>query len=77
MGTWVKETDEAFYLMQGNNWISRIEKKPSPTNPKERVLNVEGMRQWFSRADAPLAMTVSVGAGQPEPSRPGGAAALG
>jgi hypothetical protein len=77
MGTWVKETDEAFYLMQGNNWISRIEKKPSPTNPKERVLNVEGMRQWFSRADAPLAMTVSVGAGQPEPSPAGGGGSTG
>ena len=31
MGTWVKETDEAIYLMQGNQWISRILKKPSTT----------------------------------------------
>jgi hypothetical protein len=77
MGTWVKETDNAFYLMQGNNWISRIEKKPSATNPKEKVLNVEGMRQWFSRADAPLAMTVSVGTGQPEPSPAGGGGSAG
>ena len=77
MGTWVKETDEAYYLMQGNNWISRIEKKPSPTNPKEKVLNVEGMRQWFSRADAPLAMTVSVGTGQREPSPASGGGSTG
>lgn len=71
MGTWVKETDDAIYLMQGNQWISRIQKRPSATNPQERVLNVEGMRQWFLRADSPQAMTVSVGAGGPEPAQAG------
>ncbi|TVQ12205.1 MAG: DUF882 domain-containing protein [Leptolyngbya sp. DLM2.Bin27] len=71
MGTWVKETDEAFYLMQGNRWISRIQKRPSASNPNEQVLNVEGMREWFLRSDAPLAMTVSVGAGGPEPEQAG------
>ncbi|HIK45714.1 MAG TPA: DUF882 domain-containing protein [Leptolyngbyaceae cyanobacterium M65_K2018_010] len=71
MGTWVKETDEAIYLMQGNQWISKISKRPSTTNPKEQVLNVEGMRQWFTRSDSPLAMTVSVGAGGPEPEQAG------
>lgn len=73
MGTWVKETDEAIYLMQGNQWISRIQKKPSSGNPKEQVLNIEGMRQWFLRADAPLAMTVAVGTEGPEPDRIGSA----
>jgi uncharacterized protein YcbK (DUF882 family) len=77
MGTWVKETDEAFYLMQGNQWISRIQKRPSTTNPKEQVLNVEGMRQWFMRSDAPMAMTVSVGAGGPEPEQKGATATPG
>ncbi|MBE9113804.1 peptidase M15 family protein, partial [Nodosilinea sp. LEGE 07298] len=72
MGTWVKETDEAFYLMQGNRWISRIQKRPSSGNPKEQVLNVEGMREWFLRSDAPLAMTVSIGTGSPEPEQVGG-----
>ena len=72
MGTWVKETDEAFYLMQGNQWISRIQKRPSSANPKEQVLNVEGMREWFLRSDAPLAMTVSVGAGGSEPEQASG-----
>lgn len=71
MGTWVKETDEAIYLMQGNQWISRIQKRPSSNNPKEQVLNIEGMRQWFLRADAPLAMTVAVGTDGPEPDRLG------
>ena len=73
MGTWVKETDEAIYLMQGNQWISRIQKKPSSNNPREQVLNIEGMRQWFLRADAPLAMTVAVGAEGTEPERLGSA----
>ncbi len=72
MGTWVKETDEAFYLMQGNNWISRIKKSPSSANPKEQVLNVEGMREWFLRSDAPLAMTVAIGTGAAEPTQAGG-----
>jgi hypothetical protein len=72
MGTWVKETDDFIYLMQGNSWISRIQKKPSPSNPKEKAMNVEGMRQWFDRADFPRAMTVSVGTGQPEPTQAGG-----
>jgi hypothetical protein len=71
MGTWVKETDEAIYLMQGNQWISRILKKPSTTNPKEQVLNVEGMRTWFTRSDFPGAMTVSVGVSGPEPEQAG------
>jgi uncharacterized protein YcbK (DUF882 family) len=77
MGTWVKETDEAIYLMQGNQWISRIQKKPSTNNPKEQVLNIEGMRQWFTRADSPLAMTVSVGAGGSEPEQSGGGSGSG
>ena len=76
MGTWVKETDEAFYLMQGNQWISRIQKRPSSSNPKEQVLNVEGMREWFMRSDAPQAMTVSIGTGGPEPDQAGGGSAI-
>ena len=71
MGTWVKETDEAIYLMQGNQWISRILKKPSTTNPKEQVLNIEGMRTWFTRSDFPGAMTVSVGVSGQEPEQTG------
>jgi hypothetical protein len=71
MGTWVKETDEAIYLMQGNQWISRILKKPSTTNAKEQVLNIEGMRTWFTRSDFPGAMTVAVGVDGPEPEQAG------
>lgn len=67
MGTWIKETDKAIYLMQGGYWISRISKYPSSNNPKEYVLNITGLRSWFTRPDFPQAMTVSIGTGAPEP----------
>lgn len=66
MGTWIKETDKAIYLMQGGYWISRITKYPSKRNPNEKVVNITGMKSWFTRPDAPGAMTVSYGDG-PEP----------
>lgn len=67
MGTWIKETDVAIYLMQGGYWISRITKYPSQNNPKERVVNISGLRSWFTRPDYPRAMTVAIGTGAPEP----------
>ncbi|MBE9160138.1 lysozyme [Nodosilinea sp. LEGE 06152] len=67
MGTWIKETDIAIYLMQGGYWISRITKYPSSNNPKEQVVNIGSVKSWFSRSDYPRAMTVSIGTGAPEP----------
>ncbi|TVQ10832.1 MAG: lysozyme [Leptolyngbya sp. DLM2.Bin27] len=67
MGTWIKETDIAIYLMQGGYWISRITKYPSNTNPKEQVVNIGSIKTWFLRDDYPRAMTVSIGTGTPEP----------
>ncbi len=67
MGTWIKETDVAFYLMEGGHYISKITKYPSKTNPAEQVVNVAGMKAWFSRPDAPRGMTVSRGGVGPEP----------
>lgn len=67
MGTWIKETDIAIYLMQGGYWISRITKYPSNTNPKEQVVNIGSIKTWFLRDDYPRAMTVSIGSGAPEP----------
>ncbi len=67
MGTWIKETDVAFYLMEGGHYISKITKYPSKTNPDEQVVNVAGMKAWFSRPDAPRGMTVSRGGVGPEP----------
>ncbi|MEM8503242.1 MAG: lysozyme [Cyanobacteria bacterium P01_D01_bin.1] len=67
MGTWIKETDAAFYLMEGGYYISKITKYPSKTNPAEQVLNVAGMKAWFNRPDSPRGMTVSRGSASPEP----------
>ena len=67
MGTWIKETDVAFYLMEGGHYISKITKYPSKTNPAEQVVNVAGMKAWFSRSDSPRGMTVSRGGIGPEP----------
>lgn len=67
MGTWIKETDTAIYLMEGGYWISRVTKYPSETNPTEQILKIKGMRSWFTRSDFPRAMTVAIGTGEPEP----------
>lgn len=36
MGTWVKETDKALYLMQGNYYLAMVPKRPSSSNPRSR-----------------------------------------
>jgi uncharacterized protein YcbK (DUF882 family) len=68
MGTWVKETDKAIYLMAGNAYIAALPKRPSQTNPEEQVVDVTSLKSWFARSDKPRAMTVSVGTDAPEPS---------
>ncbi len=67
MGTWIKETDKAIYLMQGGYYISKVSKYPSKSNSNEKVLNVTGLRSWFTRADYPRGMTVSSGGPEPKP----------
>ncbi|NEQ44817.1 MAG: lysozyme [Leptolyngbya sp. SIOISBB] len=67
MGTWIKETDKAFYLMEGGYWISRLTKYPSSTNPQEQVADATALEQWLMRPDAPTAITFSMGTGAPEP----------
>jgi len=67
MAYWIKETDQAIYLMAGGYWVSRITKYPSTSNPQEKVVNIASLRSWFDRADYPNAMTVSIGTGAPEP----------
>lgn len=67
MGTWIKETDTAFYLMEGGHYLSKITKYPSKRNDSEKVVNVVGMKAWFARPDAPRGMTVSRGGLEPKP----------
>ncbi|MEL6398144.1 MAG: lysozyme [Cyanobacteria bacterium P01_A01_bin.70] len=70
MGTWIKETSKAIYLMEGGYWISKLSKYPSSTNPKEMVLNIAAIRSWFTRADYPRAMTVSLTTHSEPPPKP-------
>ncbi|MFE4107853.1 lysozyme [Almyronema epifaneia] len=70
MGTWIKETDNAIYLMQGGYYLSKISKYPSKNNPNEKILNIRGMQAWFTRDDAPRGMTVSPGGEEPLPLPP-------
>ncbi len=65
MGTWIKETEAAFYLMDGGHYISKISKYPSKHNPEEKVVNISGMKAWFDRADAPRGMTVAKSGPEP------------
>lgn len=67
MGTWIKETDRAVYLMDGDYYIDSVLKRPSPTNPLEKVANIEAMKAWFKREDKPQRMIVVVGSDKPEP----------
>lgn len=67
MGTWIKETDKAIYLMDNGYWISRITKYPSTTNPAEKVVDATALEKWLMRSDAPTAMVFSLGTGYPEP----------
>ncbi|NEQ44818.1 MAG: DUF882 domain-containing protein [Leptolyngbya sp. SIOISBB] len=67
MGTWIKETDKAIYLMDDNYYIDAVFKQPSSTNPLEEVANIATMKSWFQRPDKPARMTISVGTGEPEP----------
>lgn len=67
MGTWMKETDQAIYLMQDNQYIASVVKRPSQTNPMEQVVDIKTFKAWFTHDDKPRRMTVSVGTGEPEP----------
>ncbi len=70
MATWIKETDEAIYLMEGGFYLEKIPKIPRPNG--EYQLSVVPMRAWFARPDAPGGMVISTGLGQPEPQpKPG------
>jgi hypothetical protein len=67
MGTWIKETDQAIYLMQDNQYIASVVKRPSQTNDREQVVDIKTLKAWFTHDDKPRRMTISVGTGEPEP----------
>lgn len=67
MGTWMKATDKAVYLMEGSGFLDAVAKRPSQTNPQEQVADITALKAWFARNDRPRRMTVSLGTGTPEP----------
>lgn len=64
--TWIKETDQAIYLMEGNYYIEKIPKLPRPNGEKE--VTVVLLKEWFSRSDAPGMMITATGLNTPEPT---------
>ncbi|MEM6426244.1 MAG: hypothetical protein AAF728_13955 [Cyanobacteria bacterium P01_D01_bin.128] len=65
MATWMKETDQAIYLMQGAYYIDKIEKRPY--GPEQTRLTLLDMKDWFTRPDPPGGMVVAWDTGDPEP----------
>ncbi|MEO1126672.1 MAG: hypothetical protein AAFX95_21745 [Cyanobacteria bacterium J06639_16] len=65
MATWMKETDQAIYLMQGGYYIDKIEKRPYVEG--QTRLTLLDMKDWFTRPDPPGGMVVAWDSDGPEP----------
>ena len=73
MATWIKETDQAFYLMEGEYYLEKTEKQPRPEGvgfPGEKVISLDVLKQWLtgSEFEIPGAMVIAVGIDAPEPT---------
>ncbi|MEO0458562.1 MAG: M23 family metallopeptidase [Cyanobacteria bacterium P01_A01_bin.114] len=56
MPTWIKETDQAFYLMDGNFYIDKLQKQPRPTGvgeAGEKTVFLDKLRTWLTQLDEP------------------------
>jgi murein DD-endopeptidase MepM/ murein hydrolase activator NlpD len=77
MPTWIKETNQAIYLMEDDYYLDKIDKQSRPEGagkPGEKVAYLDRMQTWFNRSDAeiPKAMVITVGTDTEEPSpKPG------
>lgn len=67
MGTWMKATDKAIYLMENDGFLETVAKRPSRTNAEEQIVNIAPLKDWFARSDRPRRMTISRGTDTPEP----------
>ncbi|MEO1593118.1 MAG: hypothetical protein AAFU71_17770 [Cyanobacteria bacterium J06632_22] len=68
MGTWIKETDKAVYLMEGGYYRQKIDKTPrNGTVEGETFFATQTLKDWLNSTDAPGFMLVSVGTGTSEP----------
>lgn len=72
MTTWIKETDQAFYLMEGNFYLEKIVKESRPEGigeSGEKVIELAMLQKWLTDSDfeKPGAMVIAVGVGASEP----------
>lgn len=68
MGTWIKETDKAIYLMEGGYYRQKIDKSPRQGEVEgETFFRTKLLKDWLNSDDAPGFFLVSVGTGTDEP----------
>ncbi|EKU99457.1 hypothetical protein Lepto7375DRAFT_1501 [Leptolyngbya sp. PCC 7375] len=68
MGTWIKETDKAIYLMEGGYYRQKIDKSPRQGDVEgETFFRTKVLKDWLNSDDAPGFFLVSVGTGVDEP----------
>lgn len=68
MGTWIKETDQAIYLMEGGYYREKIDKSPRQGQiDGETFFRTQVLKNWLNSDDAPGFFLVSVGTGTDEP----------
>jgi hypothetical protein len=69
MGTWIKETDKAIYLMEGAYYRQKIDKTLRQGEVEgETFFRTQLLKEWLNRDDAPGFFLVSVGTGTNEPN---------
>ena len=68
MGTWIKETDKAIYLMEGGYYRQKIDKSPRQGDVDgETFFRTKLLKEWLNSDDAPGFFLASVGTGTDEP----------
>lgn len=68
MGTWIKETDIALYLMDGAYYRQKIDKSPRQGDIEgETFFRTNLLKDWLNSDDAPGFFLVSVGTDTDEP----------
>ncbi len=68
MGTWIKETDKAIYLMDGNYYLQKIDKTLHTGQVEgETFFKTQELKKWLNSNEPPGFFLVSVGTGTSEP----------
>ncbi|ESA32711.1 muramidase (flagellum-specific) [Leptolyngbya sp. Heron Island J] len=68
MGTWIKETDKAIYLMEGGHYRQKIDKSPHQGEVEgETFFRTEVLKEWLNSDEPPGFFLVSAGTDTDEP----------